>query len=128
MKLILKQIKYLLGFFAIAAFKSIYFTNWYEAAKQVDFKNHLLEYFPNFHTLPSNMVFLKRCIHYYYMLPVLLFIVTIFYISKKLLYRKTLWFAIRIPNWFRDLHTQKKKKNSELSFSAQRNPSHLYIL
>ncbi|MEO1260099.1 MAG: hypothetical protein AAFZ15_14995 [Bacteroidota bacterium] len=70
-------------FFAITAFKSVYFTNWYEAAKQVDFKNHFLEYFPNFHTLPSNMVFLKRCIFHYYMLPILLLSASIFYVSKK---------------------------------------------
>ena len=73
----------LILFFAITVFKSIYFTNWYEAAKQVDFKNHFLEHFPNFHTLPSNMVFLKRCIFHYYMLPVLLSAVSFFYILKK---------------------------------------------
>ncbi|MCB0522296.1 MAG: hypothetical protein H6577_11115 [Lewinellaceae bacterium] len=74
----------LLGvFLAVAAFKSIYFTNWYEAAKQVDFQNYWEQYFPNFQTIPANLVFLNRCFHYYYMLPILLALVSIFYIVKK---------------------------------------------
>lgn len=70
-------------FLLIAGFKSIYFTNWYEVAKQADFKNHLEAYFPNYHMLPSNFVFLKRCIYHYYMLPVLLMIVSVFYFMEK---------------------------------------------
>ena len=74
---------FLFVFFIISAIKSIYFTNWYEAAKQVDFQNNWNKYFPNFHTIPSNFVFLKRCVHYYYFLPILLFIVSVFYVWKK---------------------------------------------
>lgn len=70
-------------FVGITLFKSIYFTNWYEVAKQADFKTHLFAYFPNYHTLPSNFVFLQRCVDHYYMLPILLFIVTVFYVLKR---------------------------------------------
>ena len=70
-------------FLAVAAAKTIWFTNWYEAAKQVDFQNNWDRYFPNFHTLPSNFVFLKRCLLYYYMLPFLLLAVSVFYVWKK---------------------------------------------
>lgn len=78
-----RYILMLIVFLFIAAIKSIYFTNWYEAAKQVEFQNNLKQYFPGLHTLPSNLVFLKRCVYYYYMLPVLLFAVSAFYILKK---------------------------------------------
>lgn len=74
---------FLVFFLAVAAVKSIYFTNWYEAAKQADFQNNLNQYFPHLHTLPSNLVFLKRCILYYYMLPILLGVVSVFYFWKK---------------------------------------------
>ena len=74
---------FLFAFLIATAIKSIYFTNWYEAAKQADFKTNLELYFPHFQTLPSNFVFLERCIHYYYMLPILLSVVTLFYISRK---------------------------------------------
>ena len=74
---------FLMAFIISAAIKSIYFTNWYEAAKQADFKTNLWQYFPHFYTLPSNLVFLERCVHYYYMLPILMAVVTVFYISKK---------------------------------------------
>ncbi len=78
-----RYVIFLAAFLVIAAIKSIYFTDWYEAAKQVDFQNHLAEYFPNFHTLPSNTVFLKRCLYYYYMLPLLLSAVSVFYLYDK---------------------------------------------
>ena len=70
-------------FVLIAAIKSAFFTNWYEAAKQVDFRNNWDTYFPNFHTIPANLIFLKRCLLYYYLLPVLLLAVSIFYFMKK---------------------------------------------
>lgn len=79
-----KRYLILLGvFILVAAFKTIFFTNWYEAAKQIDFKNNWNTYFPDFHTLPSNAVFLKRCLWYYYMLPVILLGSTIFYLKKR---------------------------------------------
>lgn len=68
---------------AVAFVKSHWFTNWYEAAKQVDFSTNLKTYFPNYLTLPSNLVFLKRCLIYYYFLPLLLLAVSIFYLLKK---------------------------------------------
>ncbi|TAK40313.1 MAG: hypothetical protein EPO28_10330 [Saprospiraceae bacterium] len=74
---------FLLLMLAIAAVKSIWFTGWYEAAKQVDFKNNWAEYFPGFHTIPANTVFLERSLHHYYMLPLMLAIVTVFYFYKK---------------------------------------------
>jgi hypothetical protein len=70
-------------FLIIAAIKSIYFTNWYEAAKQVDFQNNWEKFYPDLHTLPSNLIFLERCANYYYLLPILLLLVSIFYIWKK---------------------------------------------
>jgi hypothetical protein len=74
----------LLGIFIlISIVKSVGYTNWYEAAKQAIFRENLLHYFPNFLSLPSNLIFLKRCLHYYYLLPMLLIIVSIFYIFKK---------------------------------------------
>lgn len=74
----------LLGvFIAIATIRSVYFTNWYEAAKQVDFQNHWDQYFPHFHTLPANGIFLERCLRYYYMLPALLLLLSVFYVLKK---------------------------------------------
>ncbi|MFQ5448863.1 MAG: hypothetical protein ACE5FF_18210, partial [Saprospiraceae bacterium] len=78
-----RYVAFLLLMLAIAAVKSIWFTNWYEAAKQVDFKNYWAQYFPRFDTLPSNAIFLERCLHYYYLLPLMLVIVTVFYLYKK---------------------------------------------
>ncbi len=82
----LRHWRYTLFFFVflvIAGVKSIYFTNWYEVAKQAEFKSNFEQYFPNFHTLPSNLVFLERCIYNYYMLPIMLAIITVFYFIKK---------------------------------------------
>lgn len=70
-------------FILIAATKTLFFTNWYEAAKQIDFENNWNTYFPNFHTLPATGIFLKRCVVYYYMLPVILLINSLFYFLKK---------------------------------------------
>ncbi len=78
-----RYVLFLIMFLVIAAIKSIYFTNWYEAAKQVGFQNNLIAYFPNYHTLPSNIIFLKRCLYYYYMLPILLLAVSVFYFYNK---------------------------------------------
>lgn len=78
-----KYILLLFIFLITAAIKSYYFTNWYEAAKQVEFQNNLKEYFPNLHTLPSNIFFLKRCLHDYYLLPIMVALITIFYLMKK---------------------------------------------
>jgi hypothetical protein len=87
-----KYILLLFIFLIITAIKSFYFTNWYEAAKQVEFQNNFKEHFPNFHTLPSNIIFLKRCLHDYYWLPITLTLVSIFYlINKKWLKITMVW-------------------------------------
>jgi hypothetical protein len=73
----------LLGLFlAVAVVKSVWFTNWYEAAKQVDFQNNWAQYFPNFHTLPANAILLERCLSYYYFLPLLLLVTTAHYLLR----------------------------------------------
>lgn len=85
----------LVVFIVIASIKSVYFTNWYEAAKQAEFQNNLTTYFPNFHSLPSNRVFLDRCFHHYYLLPIFLFGITVFYIHKKIWLRLLLvWLSV----------------------------------
>ena len=70
-------------FMAIAVVKSIYFTNWYEAAKQAAFQENLHKYLPDLLSLPSNLIFLKRCLLYYYLLPLILLIVSFFYFRRK---------------------------------------------
>lgn len=79
----IRYIFYLVFFILVAGIKSAYFTNWYEAAKQVEFQNNWNNYFPDFHSIPANLIFVKRCIYYYYMLPVIFTIVSIFYLMKK---------------------------------------------
>lgn len=74
----------LLAVFMVAtAVKSIFFTNWYEAAKQEEFAVNLHTYFPKLWTITSNGVFLERCLHYYYMWPIVLVVVSVFYLAKK---------------------------------------------
>ncbi|MBI1227971.1 MAG: hypothetical protein GC192_22255 [Bacteroidetes bacterium] len=74
----------LLGIFMVATgIKSAFFTNWYEAAKQAEFAVNLQQYFPKLWSIPSNLVFAERCLHYYYMWPLLLCVVSIFYLRKK---------------------------------------------
>ncbi|MCF8244713.1 MAG: hypothetical protein K9J37_08060 [Saprospiraceae bacterium] len=74
----------LLGIFILAtAIKSAFFTNWYEAAKQAEFATNLQHYFPKLWDIPSNAIFLERCLKYYYLLPLLLGVVSIFYLRKK---------------------------------------------
>ncbi len=73
-----------LGVFLLAtAIKSVFFTNWYEAAKQAEFAVNLATYLPKPWAIPSNFVFLERCLHYYYLLPLLLGVVSVFYLRKK---------------------------------------------
>ncbi|MBK9014497.1 MAG: hypothetical protein IPM82_10645 [Saprospiraceae bacterium] len=82
----LRHLRYglVLGIFMLAtAIKSVFFTNWYEAAKQAEFAVNLQHYFPKFWAIPSNFVFLERCLHYYYLLPLLLGVVSVFYLRKK---------------------------------------------
>lgn len=83
----------LLGaFLAVAAFKSAFFTNWYEAAKQGEFQSNLEHFFPNLLDIPANLVFLKRCVQYYYLLPILLLSVSVFYfLNKKWLKLGLVW-------------------------------------
>lgn len=87
-------------FLAIAAFRATFFTNWYEAAKQVEFRGNLEHYFPNLLGIPSNLIFLKRCVQYYYLLPILLSALSVFYFLKKkwlkpgLMWSFTLGFAL----------------------------------
>jgi len=74
----------LLASMLIVAFvKSHWFTNWYEAAKQVDFQTNWQLYFPRFDRLPSNEVLLQRLIRHYYLLPLLLLLCTWFYAKRK---------------------------------------------
>lgn len=82
----LRHRRYLLflGLMLVVAFvKSYWFTNWYEAAKQVDFENNWRQYFPRFDRLPSNRVLLGRMLRHYYLLPVLLLLCTWFYTKNK---------------------------------------------
>lgn len=73
-----------LGIFMVAtAIKSAFFTNWYEAAKQQEFAVNLGTYLPKLWAIPSNLVFAERCLQYYYMLPLLLGMVSVFYLRKK---------------------------------------------
>ncbi len=74
----------LLGVFIVATgIKSAFFTNWYEAAKQAEFATNLQHYFPRLWDIPSNIVFFERCLRYYYLLPLLLGVVSVFYLRKK---------------------------------------------
>lgn len=76
----------LLGFFMVATgIKSAFFTNWYEAAKQAEFAVNLQNYYPRLWAIPSNLVFAKRCLHYYYMWPLLLGVVSAYYVRRGLL-------------------------------------------
>ncbi len=74
----------LLGvFLLVTAFKSVFFTNWYEAAKQEEFAVNLGMYWYKLWAIPANLVFAERCLHYYYLLPLLLAIVTLFYLKRR---------------------------------------------
>ncbi|MCU0349015.1 MAG: hypothetical protein MUC59_18900, partial [Saprospiraceae bacterium] len=82
----LRHLRYglLLGvFMAATAIKSIFFTNWYEAAKQEEFAVNLSTYLPKLWAIPANLVFAERCLQYYYLLPLLLGVVSVFYLRKK---------------------------------------------
>ncbi len=73
-----------LGIFMVAtAIKSAFFTNWYEAAKQEEFAVNLGMYWDRPWAIPSNLVFAERCLQYYYLLPLLLVVVSIFYLKRK---------------------------------------------
>lgn len=73
-----------LGLFGAAtAVKSAFFTNWYELSKQEEFAANLRHYLPRLWEIPSNAVFLDRCLHLYYMLPLLLAVVSLFYIGRR---------------------------------------------
>jgi len=70
----------LLGFFAVlTVVHSRYFADWYDTAKQVEFWNNLWMYFPGFHELPANRLFLERVATTYYWYPILLGAVVIGY-------------------------------------------------
>lgn len=73
----------LIAMLITAAVKSVWFTNWYEAAKQAEFHYNWQQYFPHFERLPSNAVMLERMLHHYYMLPGLLLIVSVFYLRRR---------------------------------------------
>ncbi|MBI5917056.1 MAG: hypothetical protein HY842_16920 [Bacteroidetes bacterium] len=70
-------------FVVVTAIKSAFFTNWYEAAKQAEFAANLEHYLPRLWDIPAHAVFLERCLRYYYLLPVLLGVVSVFYGMKK---------------------------------------------
>lgn len=62
---------------------SLFFVSWYDAIKQDEFFNHLNNYFPNFHQIPAHLIFLKKCFTLYYCLPLLLAIVSFYYLKNK---------------------------------------------
>jgi|GEM_PF-840120 len=73
-----------LGIFMVATgIKSAFFTNWYEAAKQEEFAVNLTTYLPKLWAIPANGIFMERCLNYYYLWPILLAVVSIFYLVKK---------------------------------------------
>ena len=87
----------LLASMLIVAFvKSHWFTNWYEAAKQVDFQTNWQLYFPRFDRLPSNEVLLQRLIRHYYLLPLLLLLCTWFYAKRKALLKLVMVWAFTL--------------------------------
>ncbi len=73
-----------LGVFMVATgIKSLFFTNWYEAAKQAEFAVNLEHHLPRLWAIPANTIFLERCLSYYYLLPIVLGVVSVFYLRKK---------------------------------------------
>lgn len=72
------------GIFGLAtAIKSAFFTNWYEADKQAEFALNLKTYLPQLWAIPSNLVFLERCLQFYQLLPLALLVVSVFYFRRK---------------------------------------------
>lgn len=71
-----------LMFLGLALVKSAFFTNWYEAAKQVDFSNNLQRHLPALHRIPAHKVFLQNCLRHYYLLPALMALTTVFQIAR----------------------------------------------
>lgn len=59
----------------VLGIKSILSGNWYDDNKYDTFLKNLLEYFPNYHELPSNAKFLAHSVQYWYFFPLLLSIV-----------------------------------------------------
>ena len=87
----------LLGLMLLVAFvKSHWFTNWYEAAKQVDFQTNWQAYFPRFDRLPSNQVLLSRLLRHYYLLPVLVLLCTWFYAKQRAFFKLALVWAFTV--------------------------------
>lgn len=63
--------------------KTVGFTNWYEAAKQAEFQYNLQQFFPHFERLPSNAILLERLVRHYYLLPILMVVVTAWYLWQQ---------------------------------------------
>ncbi|RMG78136.1 MAG: hypothetical protein D6714_18605 [Bacteroidetes bacterium] len=70
----------LLLFIALAAFKSAFFTNWYEAAKGAAFTDNLRRFFPDYTQIPALKISLQRFLSDYPIFPLSLFLVTAFYL------------------------------------------------
>lgn len=79
----LKYLLLLFLFLLITIFKTIFFTNWYEAWKSSIFESNLIKFFPNFLDIPANFIFLERMVEHYYWFPILLLVVSVFYLFKK---------------------------------------------
>ena len=73
----------LLLFFVSLSAKSIWFTNWYDTAKQGEFFSNLVKFFPNYLQLPSYQKFFSNTLKFYYLFPILFFGMSIFYAVKK---------------------------------------------
>lgn len=95
---LLRRARYyvLLAFFLVLTFvHSRWFADWYDTAKQVEFWNNFQTYFPNFHTLPANRLFLERVVTAYYWYPILLAAVLAGYAWAMLRPSS----AVRAPGW-----------------------------
>jgi hypothetical protein len=84
-----------LMFLGVATVKSGFFTNWYEAAKQVDFQTNLRHYLSALHRIPAHRIFLENCQRHYYLLPLLLLFTSIYQFYRQHWARLVLmWLAV----------------------------------
>lgn len=67
----------------VLGIKSIFSGNWYDDNKYDTFFKNLVEYFPNYHELPSNAKFLAHSVQYWYFFPLLLSIVSGYLVWRR---------------------------------------------
>ncbi|MEY3367310.1 MAG: hypothetical protein RI973_465 [Bacteroidota bacterium] len=90
-----KYVLFALLFIVVAALKSAFFTNWYEAAKQVDFQTNLQQYLPALHRIPAHRIFWEHCQRHYYLLPVLMLFTSLYQLYQRHWARLVLmWLAV----------------------------------